>query len=667
MLAIGVLGPLVIEIDGTRAAPPQRRPARLLLGYLALRRGPHARGDLATLLWPDVLQSSARASLRSALAACRRSLGADADRYLLRERDTIGLAGPDLVSVDIEMFDAFVADGRLGEALELTRGPVLQGLDEDFVQQQRAEHVARVSDVLGELASCEEERGNLEDAIRYTRRQVALSSLAEPPNRDLIRRLAATGDRASALAVYADLAERLRRELRTVPSTETRRLADEVRSGVGARSRQTGPLPPHPALRSGLPERFVNRLAELSLLARALARASVGERQVVLVSGPPGIGKTALTARIAESAAASATVLVGRCRENPSAPLEPFVDALRHYAASAPVERLQRELPAAAAELSTLIPEISERVVGPPLPPDLLADGGRLSRAVVETVLAACREEPVVLVLEDVHAASAADMGLIGQLVAASDDARLLLLITLRDTELGRAPMLQKLVRQLRQLPFARLISLQPFDTATTAELARALRDDDIPDEAVIALHSRSGGNPLFATELLAANSLSPLPQSVQDVVLEETERLSPEAQAALSAVAAIGLEFDLWTAARVAGQSEEAVLDALDEAVVARVIRELPRHAGRYEFRHALIRETLYNSLTATRRAHLHRRIVEALERGAKVDDPAMRTIVEHLEHAGELVSPLQLADYTARAGHVADEQRAYDDAAAL
>src|SRR5215207_5500099 len=142
MLLVRVLGELRLELDGEPLEPPARQSGRMLLGYLALVRGLHARGDLAALIWPDILESSARASLRSAIAAIRRTLGTDADRYLVRHGDTVGLAGPDAsVQVDAERFDALAAAGELEAALELSRGPLLQGLDAEWVRAARAEHV----------------------------------------------------------------------------------------------------------------------------------------------------------------------------------------------------------------------------------------------------------------------------------------------------------------------------------------------------------------------------------------------------------------------------------------------------------------------------------------------------------------------------------------------
>ena len=82
MLVISVLGELAVEVDGEPREPPARRHGQLLLAYLALHPGLHGRGDLARLLWPDVLDSSARSSLRSALSSVRRALGEHAERCL---------------------------------------------------------------------------------------------------------------------------------------------------------------------------------------------------------------------------------------------------------------------------------------------------------------------------------------------------------------------------------------------------------------------------------------------------------------------------------------------------------------------------------------------------------------------------------------------------------
>src|ERR671933_605874 len=115
MLRVRLLGELEIEADGVRLATPAGRRARALLGYLALHPGPHPRGALAARFWPDVLDESARTSLRGALADIRRSVGAE----LAATRETAGLADP---WTDVAEFAALVAAGRDAEALELCRG-----------------------------------------------------------------------------------------------------------------------------------------------------------------------------------------------------------------------------------------------------------------------------------------------------------------------------------------------------------------------------------------------------------------------------------------------------------------------------------------------------------------------------------------------------------------
>ncbi len=235
MLRVRLLGDLTIELDGRSVEPPSSKRARGLLAWLALDRRMHARSRLAAQFWPDVLDESARTSLRSALSALRRALGEGSEQYVIADRDEIGLAGDALVWTDIAEFERCLEEGRLDDALSLDRGDLLAGLDDDWVYERRDEHRDRVAGVLAQLAAAAEADGDLRAAIGYTRRQTALDPLAEEPQRDLMRRLAADGDRAGAIKAYERLSQRLRNELRIAPSRATRELVETLRHGDGAR------------------------------------------------------------------------------------------------------------------------------------------------------------------------------------------------------------------------------------------------------------------------------------------------------------------------------------------------------------------------------------------------------------------------------------------------
>src|SRR4051812_9968967 len=233
MVRVRVLGELALEVDGTDVELPASRRARSLLGLLAVDRRAHQRSQLAARFWPDVLDESARTSLRSALASLRRSLGPDADRYLLAGRDSIALAGPDEVATDLAAFELLLAEGRAEEAIELSRGELLDGLDDDWVYAARDEHRDRVAGALATLAAGAEERGDMAAAVAYSRRGVALDPLAEEAQRELIRRLAAAGERSAAITAYRRLQDRLRSELGIAPSARTRELAESLREDAG--------------------------------------------------------------------------------------------------------------------------------------------------------------------------------------------------------------------------------------------------------------------------------------------------------------------------------------------------------------------------------------------------------------------------------------------------
>ena len=227
MVRVYVLGGLRVESEDDAASVPASHKARLLLGLLAVERRVHSRSELAGRLWPDVREDSARASLRNALAQLRSALGAAAERVLAVDGDGVALAAEGWT--DLAEVERLLAAQQVEAALERCARQLLAGLDEDWVQQKRDELRDRLVGALAAAATAAEGAGDLEAAVRLSRRSTALDPLAETLHRDLIRRLAAAGDRGAALAAYERLRERLALELRIAPSATTRTLVAELR------------------------------------------------------------------------------------------------------------------------------------------------------------------------------------------------------------------------------------------------------------------------------------------------------------------------------------------------------------------------------------------------------------------------------------------------------
>src|SRR3954468_18297681 len=133
MLRVQVIGPLRIELNGLAIEPRANRREWSLLAWLALNPGRHARGEVAARFWPDVLDTSARASLRSCVWALRRALGEAADHHLLAGHDELALVAADGLWVDALAFAELLEGGRLDEAVALADGQLLAGFDDDWV------------------------------------------------------------------------------------------------------------------------------------------------------------------------------------------------------------------------------------------------------------------------------------------------------------------------------------------------------------------------------------------------------------------------------------------------------------------------------------------------------------------------------------------------------
>ena len=628
MLRVRLFGGLALESDGTALPPPASRRARELLGWLALHPGRHARAAVAARLWPDVLDASARASLRTTLHELRRALGPEAS-CLVAGRDALAL---EHVVVDARELDALLDGGDAEPALALyDGGELLAGLEEEWVLVARDDLRDRLGARLGRLADEAETAGDAAGAVRLTRAHVALDPLSEERSRALARRLAATGDRAAALAAYERLRERLAADLRIAPSAETRALAEEIRAGPALTARSAGIL--HRAAGA-----FVGRDEPLARLAAALDTARAGERRLALVGGEPGIGKTRLVAELcARAARGGATVLSGRCFEEAIVPYQPFLEALG--------DAWPHDGPAAAD-----------------------AAGAARWRLFEAVDAALCAGAPTVLALDDLHWADRGTLLLLGHVMRSERPAALLVVGTYRESELSRTHPLAAVLGDLRREGLYERISLAGLDRAAVAALVRGWLGSDA---TAARLHDETGGNPFFLEEVVRhlreAGDAAGIPESVREVLGRRLSRLSDAANRTLAVAAVAGRDFELALLEGLEPLAGIAVLDALEEAVAAQLLREDVDRPGRYGFAHPLVRETVYEELSLTRRVRLHGAVADALER-LHGDDPArLAELAGHRLAAAAGADPAAAVDVALRAGRQCMAQLAYEEAAAM
>ena len=196
----------------------------------------------------------------------------------------------------------------------------------------------------------------------------------------------------------------------------------------------------------------------------------------------------------------------------------------------------------------------------------------------------------------------------------------------------------------------------------------------------VETVHRETEGNPFFMSEvvrlLVAEGRLTrepdsgswghAIPQGVREVIGRRLNRLSPRCNEVLAAAAVLGREFDSRLLARVTGRPEIELLDALEEAIAARLLVEVREGSARYRFSHALVRDTLYDELGAPRRVRLHRAAGEALDRGsAEIEGPRLAEIAHHFYQSVQAGDPEQAIAACERAAAWATSQQAWEDAA--
>ena len=377
------------------------------------------------------------------------------------------------------------------------------------------------------------------------------------------------------------------------------------------------------------------------MLRDHLDTALAGRGGLVLIGGEAGLGKTALAeALCAEAERRGVFVLVGRCFDRTETPAYgPWLTLFERYQPTdgSPLGSIPPR-PAAFA-----VPGVIGEVTSQPA----------LFRQVLDFLKGLTAQRAAIVLLDDMHWADAGSLDLLRFLAQSVAPLPVLVLVIYRSDELSRRHPLYSLLPQLVRESAAERVDLRALDTSAVRELidARYHLTDEEAARLMPYLHARAEGNALFLGELLRSleemgtlrqeggrwqlDELLPatVPPLLRQVIDGRVSRLDEEHQRLLAVAAVIGHDvlLDVWAA--VGAVDEDVLLDCVEQAEAARLLKEMP-DGRRVQFAHALVREALYEGIPATRRRRLHRVAAEALAALPGCDPD---TVADHFQRAGD------------------------------
>ena len=697
-----LLGSLVVRDDEGRELRLSRRKHRVLLASLLLHPGEVvSRERLLEALWPEGPPATASTALQGHVSHLRKLLGSErlvthAPGYRLE---------PHQDSIDVERFERLLAEAgeiaevelraeRLRSALSLWRGrPLPEFESESFARDE----LRRLDDL--RLRALED---RLDADLALGRHGEVVGELtaliAEHPYRERLRRqlmlaLYRAGRQPDALAAYRDARAALA-ELGLEPGPELRNLEqailnqdpalDATRAEVaGVRLRRPGlpgPLVPEPAYP------FVGRKDELARLRSVLARAEQGEGAVAVLAGEAGGGKTRLAREVArEAATRGALILYGTSDAAVRIPYEPLRHWLEHLLRACEPSEL-RECLGDGAILTRLVPELAA-LAGPTAPAALDVESDRylLQRAAAGLLVRLARRRTVLAIADDVHWADDETLHLLRTLARTAPETRLLVVASYRDVPADTRPAVVDALADLWRADGVTRLRLGRLTNDEVATLVRESTSAEATPDLVATLTELTNGTPLLVCELwrelLATGAVEvsdasarlvgriedvPGPERIRDVVRQRLVRLGPDAAAIVELAAVAGPTFDVRIIAGAAGSDHAAVPTALDKAFAGGLVEKLPEPEPACRFTHELVRRAVYDQLGPVRRAELHLRVGEALER-RHADDPerVVQELAIHFTHAALTIGPERAITYNVRAAEAAVNADAYAEAA--
>ena len=433
---------------------------------------------------------------------------------------------------------------------------------------------------------------------------------------------------------------------------------------------------------------FVERDAERASLRRLVHDALAGHGRLALVAGEPGIGKSRLVAEIGEEAQTRGMrVLTGHCMEMTGAPpYLPYVEIIEQAISNprSPLA-LRQALGDVAPEIARIVPAL--RRVFPDIPPPVEVPA-ELARRYVwnsfsEFVVRAAQDQPLLVVLEDMHWADESTVLLTEYLAPLLPEMPVLVLGTYRDADVDLSHPLARVIGQLGRRRLLERVSLRRLSFDGVRAMLRALAGQPAPEELTRVISRETDGNPFFVEEvylhLVESGVLLDerdrlrrdprldevsVPESIRLVLGQRLDRLTSFTHEVLVAAAVSGRMFNSEIVGEVADASEDALTEAFDEAERARLLAP-GKVAGQLMFSHELICQTLLSGTSAVKRERLHLRTAEAISRRYSDDLEAHAgDLAYHLSRAGRYGDRASLVRYLKIAGDRAFDAAAFDDA---
>jgi DNA-binding SARP family transcriptional activator len=685
---ISLLGRFQVRVSGTRLGSDDiaGRKAPALLKLLALSRDHQlVRDQVMELLWPDLDSTSAAGQMYKAIHQLRKAFGAgeqqsDAEEWIATRKNLVLLAPPGGLITDVDAFERTARDAlasrdikELERATALYAGDLLpMDLYDTWTQAPRDRLRQLYIDVLLALAQGYQARGELAAAAEIHRTALEKDATLEVAHRGLMTIFARQGQRDRALKQYGVCLDALAEELGVAPSQETRALYDEIdrqppETAVAVdRTRLQAPIRMAP---------LVNREAECRVIDDCLDGLVAKRGSVLLIEGPAGIGKTRLTRElIARAQQRGFHALVGSAYEmEGTIAYGPFLDILQAALRDSPVA--QERIPAEIA--SVLSGQLQD---AQPVPnSDPRAAQTYLFAGVAEFLRQRASLAPLIVVLENGHVADQGSLELFHFLARRLQDVPLLLVATRRKEAGAIGDPLDRLVRSVRETATLNVLALGPLSAVDHHELLEQQNGKrSLSREQSDEIFRLSEGNPMYALELHEfrtqpaspgthrSRSAETIPPSLRSSVAERLDKLSSSARELLTiaAVAGEGVSYPLlkalWSGGDGGKESADAgLLDVLDELIAAQLLYERGIH---YHFRHALYRNSIYESVSEARRRVLHAQVAQTLvELGEREAELPVEQIALHHQRAGDA---RQAAHFLTLAGQRAAAMYAHEDA---